>query len=97
MRARVHLKQDKPAEARRLTQALIDEQPDKEDAYWALFEVALHEKKYDEAVALLRLLKKRFDSDPADLTQLPEYAGFVKSPQYREWSGGRVLATLSDA
>jgi hypothetical protein len=43
------------------------------------------EKNFDESLRLLTVMEtKSFLKDP-DLTSLPIYAEFVKSPQYQTW------------
>ena len=64
----------------------IAEDPTLEDAYWQVATFSLDTRKYDTTVEMLDLLQKRFGVELEDLTKVPEYAEFVKSPQYRIWS-----------
>ena len=89
MRAGVYVKQGRYPEARKATQAVIDQLPDFEDSYWTMLDVSVHEKKFDEALKLLRHLEQEFDAVFADMTQIPDYAEFVKSPQFLEWKRSR--------
>ena len=53
--------------------------------YWSLLTACL---KLDDNVAALKTLKmidQHFTLEFGDLTTVPEYARFVKSPQYEEW------------
>jgi hypothetical protein len=42
-------------------------------------------KDYDETLARLKVIDQRFDIEFEDLSQVSDYAGFVKSPAYAKW------------
>ena len=47
--------------------------------------ISLQEHKFAETVALLNQLEERFHVPFGDMTQLPVFAEFVQSPEYRAW------------
>ena len=53
-------------------------------AYWSLISVALARKDYAETARLLTRIRG-MGVQLADLTTIPEYAGFVDSIEYRKW------------
>ncbi|MDG2014218.1 MAG: hypothetical protein P8J33_11975 [Pirellulaceae bacterium] len=85
MRANITLAQGDTAATRTLAKAAIDKEATLTTAYWLLVNAALADKNHDEVVQYLNLLNENFTVEFDDLTQIPEYADFVKSPQYRDW------------
>jgi hypothetical protein len=55
------------------------------DCYWHLVDLALKNKQHDKTLQYLQTIEQRYQLPFADLTSLPDYAEFVKSPQYQEW------------
>lgn len=47
--------------------------------------VALKRQEHSQVVKLLTILQNDYGIEFGDLTTLPEYAEFVKSPEYKEW------------
>ena len=43
------------------------------------------EKDFDETSRLLDTIAENFEIEFIDMTEIPEYAEYVKSPQYSEW------------
>ena len=79
-------------EARLAIEKAIKEEPDMENAYWSRVTLALEEKNHDDTLKWLKAILKTFHGELADLNEIPEYAEFVKSPQYVEfqkWSAER--------
>jgi hypothetical protein len=85
IRASVAIERGDGAEARRLAKLTIDQEPSLQSPYFLLIDVSLKEKKYDETLAGLKQFHGAFGMILEDLPSVPEYAGFVKSPQYQEW------------
>jgi hypothetical protein len=46
---------------------------------------SLEDKDYDETLARLQEIDRTFPMVFNDLSKVPAYAGFVKSPQYAQW------------
>lgn len=45
----------------------------------------MEDRKYDETLARLKEIDQKFPMKFNDMSQVPQYAGFVKSPQYALW------------
>ena len=54
-----------------------------------LVTVSLRLEAYDDTVRLLDHIEDSFDIELLDLTAIPEYDGFVQSPQYSVWMRSR--------
>jgi len=63
----------------------IEEDPTMLTAYWYVISVAMRAQKYDETLAILKKQDQAFKMNYKDLKTVPEYAGFVNSPQYQQW------------
>ena len=90
IRAGIHLAQGDAGAARRLARQAVDGDGTLPDGYWALVNVSLADKRFDETARLLDLLREQFQLEFGDLTQIPEYAEFVQSPEYRQWAQPRT-------
>lgn len=89
LRAGVNLGQKKFQAARELANKAIAAEETLVSAYWALVTISLAEKDFDETSRLLNTLEEKFKVKLRDLNQVPEYAEYVKSPQYQEWLKSR--------
>jgi tetratricopeptide (TPR) repeat protein len=87
MRANIHTDQDRLDLARRDADRAIADDPDLQDAYWALLTVTLQEHRYNETATLLDQLAGRFHIPFGDMAQLPIFSEFVRSPEYVAWKG----------
>ena len=65
--------------------------PDRLELYWSRLTVALRQRRHDETAAWLDTIAERFPIVFNDLDELPDYAEFVKSPEYREWKARQGL------
>ena len=74
-----------PKAARDLANRAINEEPGLVPAYLSLLDVSVQEKNFAESLDLLKMLDHKHKIKFGDLTTVPEYAGFVKSPQYQDW------------
>ncbi|WP_422924791.1 hypothetical protein [Singulisphaera sp. PoT] len=54
-------------------------------AYEAQLDLSLALKKYDSTLSSLKILREQFGIVFKDLSTVPEYAGFVASPEYKAW------------
>jgi hypothetical protein len=59
-------------------------------AHWLLVSASLKEKEFETTANLLSKLRDELGEELADLTQVPAYSEFVKSPQYLKWINGAV-------
>jgi tetratricopeptide (TPR) repeat protein len=71
--------------ARRFARRAVEREPSLIEGYWALVACSLKAKDYEETLARLREIDQNFGAEFQDLDQVPEYAGFVKSPAYAKW------------
>lgn len=85
VRAGIHYQAGRPAEAEDAARRAIAAEPTLEDAYWQITTISLDARDFDTTREMLTLLRDRLKVELQDLTQVPEYAEFVKSPQYRQW------------
>ncbi len=72
-------------EALRLCRRAIEREPSLLHAHWALVTFLLSDKDYPGVLAHLKEMDRRFSLSFDDLSEVPAYAGFVKSPQYKKW------------
>jgi hypothetical protein len=89
LRAGIHYQAGDLAAAEIAARKAMAAEPTLEDAYWQVATVSLDTESYDTTVEMLDLLQQRFGVELEDLTKVPEYADFVKSPQYRKWAQTR--------
>jgi hypothetical protein len=71
--------------AARFAARAMDQEPTLLPAYFAAVGISMKAAKYDETLTLLKALDQKFNMQFNDLKTVPEYAGFVKSPQYPQW------------
>jgi tetratricopeptide (TPR) repeat protein len=72
-------------EARQAMEKAIQAEPDATNAYWVRISLALREKKHADTLKWLQAIVEKCHVEVQDLAAVPEYADFVKSPQYGEW------------
>jgi hypothetical protein len=84
-RARILQSQGKPAAASKLAEAAVAEEPTLQPAYYFLLNQALNKRDFAKTAELLAALETRCHVMFKDLTTVPAYAEFVKSPEYQTW------------
>ena len=87
LRTGIYLDLDDIDAARREARTAVYREPDLIEGYWARLRVALLEQEFGTVVDVMESLVDRFDLQVGDLTEVPEYAEFVKSPQYAALAG----------
>ena len=85
MRAGIHTDQKRYDVAKQDARKAIAQDPTLQDAYWTLVTISLQEHAYADTVAQLNQLEGRFHIPFGDMTQLPIFAEFAQSPEYRAW------------
>jgi hypothetical protein len=60
------------------------------DAFWILVTVSLDNRDFGLTASLLTHLEDKCGAQLGNLKDIPEYADFVKSPQYAEWMNART-------
>lgn len=68
----------------RIAQA-IEAEPDLQEAYWERVMISLAEKNYADTARALEAIRGRFAVTFLALETIPDYAGFVASPEYQAW------------
>lgn len=71
--------------AKTFAKRAVDQEPTLSVAYFSLVGYSLSEKKYDDTLTYLKEMDQKLHLQLKDLSTVPAYAGFVKSPQYQEW------------
>jgi tetratricopeptide (TPR) repeat protein len=89
LRSNIHLMQGQVAEARQAAEKAMQGTPDLEDVYWQLVSISLAEENYSETARLLTKLQEKFQIEIANLSTIEAYAGFVHSPEYKQWLKAR--------
>jgi tetratricopeptide (TPR) repeat protein len=85
-RAMTYLLEKKYRQAREHAQKAVEAEDTLFLAYCVLLQRALAEKDFDEVSRLLTIMEAKSIMTVSDLTTIPIYADFVKSPQYRAWA-----------
>jgi tetratricopeptide (TPR) repeat protein len=90
LRGSVMLEKEEGKEAHRFFQVAIDAEPTLVPPYWVLIGLSLQDKKYKDTALYLTAIERDAGVELSDLTQLEQYAGFVKSPEYKAWNKQRA-------
>jgi tetratricopeptide (TPR) repeat protein len=90
LRGSVMLDKGDGKEARRFFQAAIDAEPTLVAPYWVLIGLSLQDKKYKDTARYLTAIERDAGMELNELTELEQYAGFVKSPEYKAWNKQRA-------
>jgi hypothetical protein len=85
VRSNLQLEAGNAAAALAFAEKAVAAEPTLIDTHVALLYVSLYERKHSETLDRLNEIVRRFGTDPGDLTKLPRYAEFVKSPEYQAW------------
>jgi hypothetical protein len=85
MRANVLEQSGDLQSAKALVQKALAQDENMGEAYISLLGFSLVEKDFASTLSMLMELDRRFQMEFADLTTVPEYQGFVASPQFKSW------------
>ena len=85
VRATIHTEAKEYDAARKDARSAIAQDPTLQDAFWSLLTISLQEHQFAETVKLLNQLEDSFHVPFGDMTQLPVFAEFVRSPEYHAW------------
>jgi len=88
-RARILGLQGKMPAAHIMGQRAVSQEPSLINGYYLLLDLSLKTREFDETVRLLKSLTSKFGIQFSDFSQAPEFAEFVKSPQYQSWLQSR--------
>jgi len=88
-RGAVQLAQKQLDKARECVQKALDAEPKMIQAHFTMIAVCLAQKDYAAVAKSLSYLENDMGVELNDLAQVPDYADFVKSEEYRKWQAGR--------
>jgi lipopolysaccharide biosynthesis regulator YciM len=89
LRGGVHFAQKQHEKARECVQKAIDAEPKMVQAHFTMIAICLDQKDYATVAKTLSVLENDVGMQLNDLAQVPEYADFVKSEEYKKWLAGR--------
>jgi hypothetical protein len=90
LRGIAHRERGDRNEAKVSFEAAVRDEPTLEAAHWGLVNLSLEEKDHQATAKLLERLENELGVEiRKDLHGVPEYAEFVQSDEYREWSKRR--------
>ncbi len=89
LRGNAFAKMGRFEEAREAVEEAIENEPDLEDAYWTAISISILGKNDDDTVRYLTCIEELFGKTLGDLTEVPFYADFVKTPQFENWIEAR--------
>ena len=85
MKAQLYLESGDLQSARKSATEALKLEPDHVDSHWILVALALQQKDHAETARLLTKIERDFGLEIDNVNGVPEYADFVRSPEYREW------------
>jgi hypothetical protein len=77
--------QGKTSAARKFAEQAISEEPTLVNAHFFLITLSLKSRDFATTLKELKTLESKFGVKFKDLTAVPSYSEFVKSPEYRTW------------
>jgi tetratricopeptide (TPR) repeat protein len=89
--ANLLLEQGKPAAAKQRAERAVRAEPDLITGWWALVNVSLRTRDFDETARLLLHIERALHVPIGDLSDLDAYHGFVASEAYRAWQESRSV------
>ena len=85
LRGNIYVQAGQLDKAAELFEKAIAALPQRQSGYFCLIGLALEQKDYETMLAGLKRLDQAVEMQWQDLTEVPEYAGFVASPYHKEW------------
>jgi thioredoxin-like negative regulator of GroEL len=89
MRANAFIMDGKLDQAEQVAQQILATDPRNLDAHWILVSRSLSAKDFETTAAILTKIRDELGIPLADVTQIPEYAGFAASPAYKKWRAAK--------
>lgn len=94
VRAAVYRSRNHPGDLDRAyerARAATTAEPTLAKGWWALLDVTVEQRHFDEAVTAMTRLEKHFHAtfDETKLRAIPAYAVFLDSPEYRAWKASK--------
>ena len=88
LRGNTFMMEGKTEEAKTRLKSAIEREKDLEDPYWSLISISIDEKNFAKTAHWLDRIEA-LGVELGDLTEVPYYAEFVKSPEYKTWMDGK--------
>ena len=85
-RSNVYYTEKKLGKARQCAEKAIAAEPTLTDGHFTLITICLDQKDYPKVAEILTVLEKDLGVELTDLTEVPVYADFVKSDEYKKLS-----------
>ena len=85
VRASAHFSADDLSRARSFAERATAAEPDLAPALWRIVAVALRQKDFKAVAQWLSTIEERLGVEIGDLSAVPLYEQFVKSPEYTRW------------
>jgi acyl carrier protein len=95
MRANVLIMEGKFDQAKTIAQSMLAADPLSIDAHWLLVSLSLAQKSFEATRSLLTTLRDEIGVPLGDLTQVPEYAEFVASPEFAKWRASNQVQPVT--
>ena len=89
LRASLYMLKEDYSLAKKRVKRAIKVEPTLLEAYYVLADLSVAEMSFDETTRVLQMIEDKFDVEFKDLTSVPEYSEYVKSPQYQKWLNSR--------
>ena len=89
MRSQAYFQKGEPAAAKHCARKEIEAEPDLPAAYFCGLAISLKEKDFAATSALLTTVRDKFPRRMPVLKDNPDFAEYVKSPQYSTWANAR--------
>jgi tetratricopeptide (TPR) repeat protein len=86
MRANVYFAAEEYDDAARCARQAIEADGRLADAYWLLVTISMQQREFQRTAELLDEIRDKLSMRFQNLRTVPEYAEFVKSEEYRQWS-----------
>ena len=93
MRGTLLLRVNKPDEAEKVGREAMKADPTLEGGYDAVIGASLMKKSYATTVEMLNLVDGKFGATAEQIAATPDFADFVKSPEYKAWIAQRKGAS----
>lgn len=89
LRSEIYYKKGDYKQALSFAEKAVEEEPTLVNSYWTVLGISLKMQNYDLTAKYLTLVENKLNIPLADLSEIPEYAGFVASEQYKTWVKSR--------
>jgi hypothetical protein len=85
LKGRMHLRKGEKQIARKIISDAIMLDDGLLSGYWNLISFSLQDKNHKETLRLLKLIDRKFKIKFRDLREIPSYASFINTPEFKDW------------